>query len=156
MKRITLLAVIVAGLTIGTLSSCSKEETASNTTTTSTDSRDLAVGTYYGMTLGVIGTDSIVDSTSFTISKGSGNTVTILEDGVTITTGAIVVDGKDFSGNIPTQNITTDGVTYSIQGQGTNNEQFAFDATLKGFAYDIRVTGGPMNGATITTYGYKR
>ncbi len=156
MKRITLLAVIAAGLAFGSLTSCSKEETKPSTSNTTTDARDLAVGTYTGINMSVFDGQTSTDSVTFTVSKGAGTTLNITEDGITYATGSVVVSGKDFSGNIPTQSITFDGVTISIVGKGNNNEHFAFVDAQKAFSYEIQINGGPFAGSSSTVLGYKK
>ena len=47
MKRFSILALIVTGLTFATLSSCSKDDDSSNSSSTN-DARDLSVGKYIG------------------------------------------------------------------------------------------------------------
>lgn len=155
MKRITLLAVIATGLAFG-LTSCSKEESSSSSSNTTTDARDLAVGTYTGINMSVFDGQTSTDSVTFTVSKGTGTTLNITEDGITFATGSVVVTGKDFSGNIPTQSITSDGVTFSIVGKGNNNEHFAFVDAQKAFTYEIQVNGGPFAGSSSTVLGYKK
>lgn len=152
MKRITIIALMVTGFTIGTLSSCKKDDTSSKTTTT-TDARDLAVGTYSGMSTITFDGQTITDTTTLTVAKGINKTIVI--DG-NILTSDIVVTGNDFSGNIPTQNVDDgNGGTYSIQGEGRSNEQFAFVASSKALAFEIRITGGALSGTRMSFFGTK-
>lgn len=158
MKRITLLlAVIATGLAFGSITSCTKEETKSSTSNnTTTDARDLAVGTYTGVSVTVFDGETSTDSVTFTVAKGTGSTLNITEDGVTFKTDAIVVSGKDFAGNIPTQSVTNDGVTFTIVGKGNNNEHFAFADAQKAFTYELQINGGPFAGTSATVFGTKK
>ncbi len=157
MKRITQLVVIATGLAFG-LTSCSKEESssASSSNNTTTDARDLAVGTYTGISVTVFDGETSTDSVTFTVAKGTGSTLNITEDGVTFKTDAIVVSGKDFAGNIPTQSVTNDGVTFTIVGKGNNNEHFAFADAQKAFTYELQINGGPFAGTSTTVFGTKK
>lgn len=156
MKRITLLAVIATGLAFG-LTSCSKEESSSSSSNNSTtDARDLAVGTYSAIAVSTIDGDVSTDTTTFTVSKGTGTTLNINEDGLVFATGSVVVAGKDFAGNIPTQMLEYDGANFTITGKGNNNQHFAFVESRKSFSYEIQVNGGPLSGASVSVVGTKK
>ncbi len=156
MKRITLLAVIAAGLAFGTLTSCSKEESKTSSSNTTTDARDLAVGTYTGIAVSTIDGDVSTDTTTFTVSKGTGTTLNITEDGLTFATSSVAVAGKDFAGNIPTQMLEFDGANFTITGKGSNNQHFAFVESRKSFSYEIQINGGPLSGSSVSVVGTKK
>jgi len=150
-------ALPLALLMIATLIiSCSKDE--SGTKPAETDARDLAVGTYTGLSSLTDSTGkSVLDTpTTFVVAKGSGKTLTITEDGTTIVTSDIVVVGKDFGGNIPSQSLNQDGVSITVKGKGNNNEQFAFQESQKAFSYNIEFTDGPFKGYTGNVFATKK
>lgn len=156
MKTIKIIALVAATLPIGLISSCSKDESSSNTTTT-TDARDLVVGSYSGIETSTDASDSTeTDTVVFTITKGAGTSLIITEDGVSINTGAVVVSGKDLAGNIPTQTLTLGGINFSIQGRGNNNEHFGFMESTKAFTYDFKLNDGPFAGTEVMVLGFKK
>jgi hypothetical protein len=73
-----------------------------------------------------------------------------------INTGAIIVSGKNFEGNIPSQSITEDGVTVTIKGRGNNNEQFGFQEAQKVFFFNIEITDGPLKGYRYDVFATKK
>ncbi len=154
MKRITIIALMVTGFTIGTLSSCSKDETSSSSKTTTTDARDLAVGTYSGYSMVVFDGQTSSDTTSITVTKGPNKTLLI--NGNTVTSD-VVVNGSDLSGNIPAQNIKDeDGNTTGIEGEGASNKQFSFVASSKTLFFSVKFTDGPLRTARLTFSGVKK
>jgi hypothetical protein len=136
--------------------SCSKDDTSNKTL--ETDVRDLAVGTYKGLSslIDTTGTSVSDTTTTFILAKGADNTLIITEDGTTITTGAILVSGNNFEGNIPNQSITEDGVTFTIQGRGNNNEHFGFQEVQKVFFYNIEIMDGPFKGYKYDVFATKK
>jgi hypothetical protein len=83
-------------------------------------------------------------------------TLTITEDGTIINTGAIVVSGKDFLGNIPSQSVTDDGTTLTIKGVGNNNEHFGFQEAQKVFFFNIEITDGQLKGYRYDVFATKK
>jgi hypothetical protein len=156
MKNLSTIIALVALLFTFTIVSCSKEDTS--TKPVETDVRDLAVGTYAGLSSFKDTSGSTVQDTATTlvIAKGAGNTLTITEDGATIVTGAIVVAGKDFTGNIPVQSITKDGLSVTIKGRGNNNEHYGFLEAQKAFMFDIEITDGPLKGYSYMVLATKK
>jgi hypothetical protein len=155
MKTIKIIALFAATLSIGLISSCSKDDSTNSTTTT--DARDLVIGNYSGIEISTDASDSTdSDTVLFTISKGAGTSLIINQDGVSINTSAVVVAGKDLAGNIPTQTLTVDGVSFSIQGRGNNNEHFGFMESTKAFTYDFQVNDGPLAGYKVMVFGTKK
>ena len=157
MKKIKSILSIALIIMAGFIVSCSKDN--SGTKPVETDARDLALGTYTGLsslkdTSGV----SISDTTvTFIVTKGSGKSLIIMEnEGVKISTGDILVNGKDFEGNIPLQTISKDGISISIKGIGNNNEQFGFMESTKVISYNIEFTDGPLKGYTYDVFGTKK
>jgi len=157
MKKIKSILSVALFMMAGLVVSCSKDN--SSTKPIVTDARDLAIGTYTGLsslkdTTGV----SISDTTvTFIVEKGSGKSLIITEyDGVKITTGDILVSGKGFEGNIPVQTITIDGISGSLKGRGNNNEQFGFMESTKFFFYNIELTDGPLKGCTRDVFATKK
>ena len=157
MKKIKSILSVALFMMAGLVVSCSKDN--SSTKPIVTDARDLAIGTYTGLsslkdTTGV----SISDTTvTFIVEKGSGKSLIITEyDGGKITTGDILVSGKDFEGNIPVQTITIDGISGSLKGRGNNNEQFGFMESTKVFFYNIEFTDGPLKGCTYDVFATKK
>ena len=117
MKKIKSILSIAIIMMAGLIFSCSKEN--SGTKPAETDARDLAIGTYTGFSsLKDTSRNSISDtSVTFIVTKGSGKSLIITEnEGVKISTGDILVNGKDFEGNIPIQTITVDGINVSFKG----------------------------------------
>jgi hypothetical protein len=155
MKTIKIITLVAATLSIGLISSCSKDDSTNSTTTT--DARDLVIGNYSGIEISTDASDSTdSDTVLFTISKGAGTSLIINQDGVSINTSAVVVAGKDLAGNIPTQTLTVDGVSFSIQGRGNNNEHFGFMESTKAFTYDFQVNDGPLAGYKVMVFGTKK
>ncbi len=157
MKKIKSILSIALIMMAGLIFSCSKEN--STTKPVETDARDLAIGIYTGLsslkdTTGV----SISDTTvTFIVEKGSGKSLVITEyDGSKISTGDILVSGKDFTGNIPVQTINIDGLSVTIKGRGNNNEQFGFKESTKVFIYNIEVTEGQFKGYTYDVFATKK
>ena len=136
--------------------SCSKDDTS--TKVAETDARDLAVGTYNGLSsfTDTSGSSILDTTTTFVITKGPGTTLTITEDGTIINTGAIVVSGKDFLGNIPSQSVTDDGTTLTIKGVGNNNEHFGFQEAQKVFFFNIEITDGQLKGYRYDVFATKK
>lgn len=156
MKQIKSIIPIALLFIMSSMMSCSKDDTSN--VVAETDARDLAVGTYTGLSsLTDTSGSSILDSTTtFVLTKGPGTTLTITEDGTIINTGAIVVSGKDFLGNIPSQSITDDGITMSIKGKGNNNEHFGFQEAQKVFFFNIEITDGPLRGYRYDVFATKK
>ena len=157
MKKIKSILSIALIMLAGLIFSCSKDN--SSTKPVETDARDLAIGTYIGLSsLKDTSRNSISDTTvNFVVTKGSGKSLIITEDdGVKISTGDIVVLGKDFTGNIPIQTINKDGVSVAIKGRGNNNEQFGFMESTKAFFYNIEITDGPLKGYTYDVFAAKK
>jgi hypothetical protein len=157
MKKIKSILSIALIMMAGLIFSCSKEKSA--TKPVETDARDLAIGIYTGLsslkdTTGV----SISDTTvTFIVEKGSGKSLIITEyDGSKISTGDIIVYGKDFEGNIPVQTINIDGLDVTIKGSGNNNEQFGFMESTKVFVYNIEVTDGQFKGYRYDVFATKK
>ena len=102
--------------------------------------------------------NSISDTTvTFVVTKGSGKSLIITEDGGgKISTGDVLVSGKNFSGNIPLQTINKDGFSISLKGKGNNNEHFGFMESTKAFVYNIEITDGPLRGNTYDVFGTKK
>ena len=73
--------------------SCSKDDTSN--VVAKTDVRDLAVGTYTGLSsfTDTSGSSILDTTTTFVLVKGPGTTLTITEDETVINTGAIIVSG---------------------------------------------------------------
>ena len=155
MKHFKLINLFAFWLTIGLISSCSKNE--STPVTPASDVRDVAIGSYSGIqTITDTSDSTTIDTIVFTISKGAGNSLNITEDGVTISTSPVLNVGKDLSGNIPLQTITADGFSFKIQGAGNNNEHFGFLESAKVFTYDFQVNDGPITGYKVTVFGSKK
>jgi hypothetical protein len=157
MKKIKSILSIALIIMAGFIVSCSKDN--SGTKPVETDARDLALGTYTGLsslkdTSGV----SISDTTvTFIVTKGSGKSLIITEnEGGKFSTGDILVSGKNISGNIPVQTINTDGLSVSLKGRGNNNEQFGFMESTKVISYNIEFTDGPLKGYTYDVFGTKK
>jgi hypothetical protein len=157
MKKIKSILSIALIIMAGFIVSCSKDN--SGTKPVETDARDLALGTYTGSS-SLIDTSgkSIKDTTvTFIVTKGSGKSLIITEnEGVKISTGDILVNGKDFEGNIPIQTITLDGISGSLKGKGNNNEQFGFMESTKVFFYNIEFTDGPLKGYRYDVFATKK
>jgi hypothetical protein len=157
MKKIKSILSIALIIMAGFIFSCSKDN--SSTKPVETDARDLAIGSYTGLSSVKDTTgESILDTTvTFVITKGSGKSLIITEDdGGKILTGDILVSGKDFTGNIPIQTINKDGVSVTIKGRGNNNEQFGFMESTKVFIYNIEITDGPLKGYTYDVFATKK
>jgi len=159
MKRFSILALIVTGLTMATLTSCSKDD-SSSTSTTTTDARDLSLGTYIGTNTTVIAGQTSSDSTGFVISKGANNTINILEDGINIFTGTIVTTGKDYKASMPAQTIKvydeTDSTEMTFDIIGNGNDPVSFESSSKRFTYSLKLVGGLLDGMIVTTTGIKQ
>ena len=156
MKKIKSILSIALIMMAGFIFSCSKDN--SSTKPVETDARDLAIGSYTGLsTVKDTTGESILDTLTFIITKGSGKSLIITEDdGGKILTGDILVSGKDFEGNIPVQTINKDGISISIKGRGNNNEQFGFMESTKVFIYNIEITDGPFKGYTYDVFATKK
>jgi hypothetical protein len=157
MKKIKSILSIALIIMAGFIFSCSKDN--SSTKPVETDARDLAIGSYTGLSSVKDTTgESILDTTvTFVITKGSGKSLIITEDdGGKILTGDILVSGKDFTGNIPIQTINKDGVSVTIKGRGNNNEQFGFMESTKAFFYNIEITDGQFKGYTFDVFATKK
>jgi hypothetical protein len=157
MKKIKSILSIVLFMMAGLVVSCSKDN--SSTKPIETDARDLAIGTYTGLSsLKDTSRNSISDTTvTFVVTKGSGKSLIINEnDGIKISTEDIFVLGKDFTGNIPIQTINKDGISVTIKGRGNNYEQFGFMESTKAFFYNIEVTDGPLKGYTYDVFATKK
>lgn len=157
MKKIKSILSIALIMMASLIFSCSKDN--SSTKPVETDARDLAIGTYTGLSsLKDTTGKSISDTTvTFIVTKGSGKSLIITEnEGVKISTGDILVYGKDFEGNIPIQTINKDGVSATIKGRGNNNEQFGFMESTKAFFYNIEITDGPLKGYTYDVFAAKK
>jgi hypothetical protein len=157
MKKIKSILSIALIIMAGFIFSCSKDN--SSTKPVETDARDLAIGSYTGLSSVKDTTgESILDTTvTFVITKGSGKSLIITEDdGGKILTGDILVSGKDFTGNIPIQTINKDGVSVTIKGRGNNNEQFGFMESTKAFFYNIEITDGQFKGYTYDVFATKK
>jgi hypothetical protein len=159
MKRFSILALIVTGLTFATLTSCSKDD-SSSTSTSTTDARDLSVGSYIGTSTTVIAGQTSSDSTGFVISKGANNTINILEDGINIFTGTIVTTGKDYKASMPAQTIKvydeTDSTEMTFDIIGNGNDPVSFESSSKRFTYSLKLVGGQLDGLIVTTTGIKQ
>jgi hypothetical protein len=159
MKRFSILALIVAGLTMATISSCSKDDSSSNSGST-VDSRDLSIGTYIGTYTSVFAGQTNTDSTGFIITKGANNTISISEDGINIATSAVTSSGTNFKANIPAQTIKvfneTDSteMTFNIIGNGNNH--VSFESSSKRFTYSFKIVGGQVDGLVVETTGVKQ
>jgi hypothetical protein len=159
MKRFSILALIVTGLTIATLTSCSKDDSSSNSSSTA-DARDLSVGKYIGTFTTEIAGQTNSDSAVFDISKGANNTINILEDGINILTGTIVTTGTNYKSSIPAQTIKTydetdsTEMTFDIIGNG--NDHVSFESSSKKFTYSFKLVGGQLDGLIVTTTGIKQ
>ena len=156
MKQIKSIIPIALFLLLSGMMSCSKDDTSN--VVAEADARDLAVGTYTGLSSFTDTTGSTIldTSTTFVLAKGPGTTLTITEDGTIITTGAVVVSGKDFGGNIPSQSVTDDGTTLTIKGVGNNNEHFGFLEAQKVFTYNIEINDGPLKGFKYDVFATKK
>lgn len=157
MKRISILALIVTGLTMATISSCSKDESS---TTTTTDARDLSVGTYIGTFTSVIAGQTNSDSTMFVLSKSDNNTLNILEDGINIKTGSVIASGTNFKASIPAQSLKiideTDSSEFNLDIVGNGTDHVTFESSSKKFTYSFKVVGGQLDGLVLTTTGVKK
>ena len=159
MKRFSILALIVTGLTMATLTSCSKDDDSSNSSST-TDARDLSVGKYIGTFTTEIAGQTNSDSAVFDISKGANNTINILDDGIIIATGAFVATGAGYKASIPAQTIKTydqtdsTEMTFNIIGNG--NDHVSFENSSKKFTYSFKLVGGQLDGLIVTTTGIKQ
>jgi hypothetical protein len=160
MKRISILALIVTGLTMATISSCSKDESSTTTTTTTTDARDLSVGTYIGTFTSVIAGQTNSDSTMFVLSKSDNNTLNILEDGINIKTGSVIASGTNFKASIPAQSLKiideTDSSEFNLDIVGNGTDHVTFESSSKKFTYSFKVVGGQLDGLVLTTTGVKQ
>ncbi len=158
LKPIYSFFAVAAFVACFTFVSCSKDNNTATPASTQTDVRDLAVGTYTGNAniKDTAGNTVLDTSTSFVIAKGAGNSVTITEDGVTITTDAIVASGNDFYSIIPSQTGKISGQTVSIRGKGANDEQFGFQAAQKVVIYNFEIIEGPFTGYTYSVFGTKK
>jgi hypothetical protein len=148
----------IAGLfLLISLMACSKENT-STTSTSTTDVRDKAVGTYSGNAnlKDSTGTKIFDTTTTFVVAKGSGNSITFTEEGKTIITDAIVVNGNNFSCNIPSQNFTVNGAVITLKGSGNNNEHFNFQDAQKVISYTYEITEGQMKGTVYNVFATKK
>jgi hypothetical protein len=157
MKKIKSVLSVALIIMAGIIVSCSKDN--SSTKPVETDARDLAIGTYTGLSiLKDTSRNSISDTTvTFVVTKGSGKSLIINEnDGIKISTGDIIVLGKDFEGNIPVQTISVDGLDVTLKGSGNNNEQFGFMESTKVFVYNIEFTDGPFKGYTYDVFATKK
>jgi len=156
MKHIKQIQSIATMLILIALVACSKENTSTNATPT--DVRDKALGTYSGNANLKDSTGTTIQdtSTTFVIAKGTGNTITITEEGNTITTDAIAVNGNDLAGNIPSQTFMIGGSSITIKGYGNNNEQFGYQDAQKVISYSIEVADGPMKGSRYTVFATKK
>jgi hypothetical protein len=156
MKKIKSILSIALIIMAGFIFSCSKDN--SSPKPVETDARDLAIGFYTGLSSVKDTTgESILDTLTFIITKGSGKSLIITEDdGGKILTGDILVSGKNISGNIPVQTINKDGLSVSLKGRGNNNEQFSFMESTKVISYNIEFTDGPLKGYTYDVFGTKK
>jgi hypothetical protein len=156
MKNIKSIIPFTLFFIMSSMMSCSKDDTS--TKVAETDARDLAVGTYNGLSsfTDTSGSSILDTTTTFVITKGPGTTLTITEDGTIINTGAIVVSGKDFLGNIPSQSVTDDGTTLTIKGVGNNNEHFGFQEAQKVFFFNIEITDGQLKGYRYDVFATKK
>lgn len=157
MKKIKSVLSVALIIMAGLIVSCSKDN--SSTKPVETDARDLALGTYTGLSsLMDTSGNSISDTTvTFVVTKGSGKSLIITEDGGgKISTGDVLVSGKNFSGIIPLQTINKDGFSISLKGKGNNNEHFGFMESTKAFVYNIEITDGPLRGNTYDVFGTKK
>lgn len=156
MKNIKLILPAALIIMVSLIFGCSKDESA--TKPVEIDVRDIAIGTYTGLSsLKDTSGNTVLDTSStFVVAKGAGNTLTITEDGAVIVTDAIVTAGKDFSGNIPSQSIVQTGLTLTIKGKGNNNEHYGFQESTKVFSYGIEITDGSLKGYTIDVFATKK
>ena len=156
MKQIKSIIPIALLFILSSMMSCSKDDTSN--VIAKTDVRDLAVGTYTGLSsfTDTSGSSILDTTTTFVLAKGPGTTLTITEDETVINTGAIIVSGKNFEGNIPIQSITEDGVTVTIKGRGNNNEHFGFQEAQKVFFFNIEITDGPLKGYRYDVFATKK
>lgn len=158
MKRISILALIVTGLTMATISSCSKDE-SSTTTTTTTDARDLSVGTYIGTYTIVFDGQTITDSSGFVISKGPNNTISINDGGIDIASSPIITAGTSFKASIPSQTIKiieddSTETSFGVIGNGTDH--ISFESNSKSCTYSFKFIGDQLDGMIVTTTGVKQ
>lgn len=156
MKHIKRIQSIATMLILIALVACSKENTSTNVT--ATDVRDKAVGTYVGNAnlKDSTGTTIKDSTTTIVIAKGSGSKVTITEEGMTITTDAIVVNGNNFYANIPSQSLTANGAVINLKGYGNNNEQFGYQDAQKVISYTVEFTDDLNRGSVYTVFATKK
>jgi hypothetical protein len=157
MKKIKSILSIALIIMISFVVSCSKDDTG--TKSVETDARDLAIGTYAGLSsLKNTAGESIKDTTvTFIVTKGSGKSLIITEnEGGKFSTGDILVSGKNISGNIPVQTINIDGLSVSLKGRGNNNEQFGFMESTKVITYNFEFIEGPLKGYTYDVFATKK
>jgi len=156
MKHLKRIQSVVVLFLVIVLVSCAKENTSTNST--ATDVRDKAVGTYVGNAnlKDSTGTTIKDSTTTVVIAKGSGSTVTITEEGKTITTDAIVVNGNNFYANIPSQSLTANGAVVNLKGYGNNNEQFGYQDAQKVISYTVQFTDDLNRGSIYTVFATKK
>ncbi len=139
-----------------TIVSCSKDSTSA--TPSQTDVRDLAVGNYTGNAnlTDSVGNKQFDTTTTIVIAKGPGKTLTITEEGNTITTSDIVSSGNNISGSIPSQSVKFNGQDATIIGKGPNNDQLGYQDAQKVFTYTFEITDGQLKGYTYMVYANKK
>jgi hypothetical protein len=147
----TLLFIFIGTIAIFT-SGCKKDEAANNTST-QTDARDIAVGSYRGTYYYTHNSQTQTEARTVLITKGANNNLIIdLGTGFIVTTDAVNVFGKDISGSISEQNV----LSFTVKGLGDMGKHFAYSESngKSGFTCHINLKQ-PGFQSTVLFVGYK-
>lgn len=155
MKKNRLFVIIATGFAIISIISCTKDDSSSAATTTATtattstttiipDVRDVAIGSYSGFATQIDADTTITDTATIFLSKGTGSSLLIDMEDVTIKTSDVISAGNNFACNIPTQSVMVGSNTFTLAGKGANNQQVTYSKVngVSTFSYRFTVTGG--------------
>jgi len=124
-----------------TLSSCSKKEEATSSSTS--DFRDEMVGTYTGMEYYTINNGPQLSRTkTVTVSKGSNKSLTLdLGAGLIVNSADLTSASGNSFGNIPTQTVVL-GATGDATaiGTGVEGKHIGFTSSSKTINYTIKIS----------------
>jgi hypothetical protein len=149
MKKIKFLILMLVGLTIFSLTSCSNDDEA-------TDPRDQYVGTWNAITSGsvtyyqngqIVGTDPLNQSRTISITKSGSNALII--DGTTYT-----VNGNSLSSSPTPLTQNSNGVTIiaTVNSSGTlGSNVINFSDTITGTWNATNGASGNLSGNAVTT-----
>jgi hypothetical protein len=152
MQKISTLIFIFLGTLAGFTSGCKKDEAANNTST-QTDARDIAVGSYRGTYYYTHNNQTQTEARTVLITKGANNNLIIdFGAGFIVTTDAVNVFGKDISGSISEQNV----VSFTVKGVGDAGNHFAYSESNGKSAFTCHINiKQPGFQSTVLFLGYK-